>query len=464
MKTEFVWKFLKDARRHALSSGLSRALIAPIFLAPIVLALGLLVPAGGASAQVVVPDIHLGVTSCAGSTCHGSVEPWTESTVLQNEYVTWQRQDKHSKAYEVLLNDVSKRIGKNLGIEVTKSKECLVCHTDYVPQAMRGKTFQLSDGVGCEACHGGGAPWIGVHLSGAGHQVNLKAGLYPTEEPVARAKLCLSCHLGDGERFVSHRIMGAGHPRISFELDTFTALQPAHYKVDSDYVKRKQVASGIQVWAIGQAMAVQNTLKLMLDPKHGSDGIFPELVFFDCHACHHPMSNTRWQARASTGLPPGVVRLNDSNMIMLKIVTGHVDKALGDKLAAETKALHQASTQSWDATKAAAKALQATTAGLVNTFKKHSFKADDIKAIAQALVAEGMAGEFADYAGAEQATLALGTMIEVMAQAGIASGDTLAKMNSAIEACYKAVEKDEAYRPETFMKALADFAATLPKG
>ncbi len=35
-------------------------------------------------------DIHLGVASCAGSTCHGSVEPWIKSNVIQNEYVTWQ--------------------------------------------------------------------------------------------------------------------------------------------------------------------------------------------------------------------------------------------------------------------------------------------------------------------------------------------------------------------------------------
>ena len=57
-------------------------------------------------------------------------------------------------------------------------------------------------------------------------------------EPVERARLCLSCHFGDPLRFANHRIMGAGHPRMSFELDTFTALQPAHFKVDADYRKR----------------------------------------------------------------------------------------------------------------------------------------------------------------------------------------------------------------------------------
>ncbi|MGK0321912.1 MAG: hypothetical protein ACI9JP_004111, partial [Granulosicoccus sp.] len=33
--------------------------------------------------------------------------------------------------------------------------------------------------------------------------------------------------------------MGAAHPRLSFELDLFTANQPAHYSVDADYMARK---------------------------------------------------------------------------------------------------------------------------------------------------------------------------------------------------------------------------------
>ncbi|HCO91266.1 MAG TPA: hypothetical protein DIT40_09870, partial [Alphaproteobacteria bacterium] len=56
--------------------------------------------------------MHLGVASCASSTCHGAVTSFTQSTVLLNEYVTWVRKDKHAKAYEVLLNDESKRIAR----------------------------------------------------------------------------------------------------------------------------------------------------------------------------------------------------------------------------------------------------------------------------------------------------------------------------------------------------------------
>ncbi len=94
------------------------------------------------------PDIHLGVASCAGSTCHGAVEPWKGSNVLQNEYATWQRNDKHAKAYEVLLNDKSKRIAKNLGLKNAHTAAvCLDCHSDNVPAKVRAKT--ASQGFSC---------------------------------------------------------------------------------------------------------------------------------------------------------------------------------------------------------------------------------------------------------------------------------------------------------------------------
>ena len=116
--------------------------------------------------QTVLPqnadDIHLGVTSCAGSTCHGATTPWAGSTVLQNEYMTWEQYDPHSKAYSVLMNKTSKKIAANLGIgKAHEAKICLDCHADNVPKNKRGRVFQISDGVGCEACHGGAAlAWV----------------------------------------------------------------------------------------------------------------------------------------------------------------------------------------------------------------------------------------------------------------------------------------------------------------
>src|SRR5438105_1641438 len=90
--------------------------------------------------------------------------------------------------------------------------------------------------------------------------------LYPTNEPVAEAKLCLSCHFGNADKFVTHRMMGAGHPRMSFELDTFSQTQPPHFVVDADWYERKGVYDGVRVWAVGQALAAAELIDVLLDP------------------------------------------------------------------------------------------------------------------------------------------------------------------------------------------------------
>lgn len=419
---------------------------------------------GQAPLPIVDTDMRMGVASCAGSTCHGSIQPWQGSRVLQNEFITWQRQDKHAKAYQVLLNDRSKRIARNLGLKAAHTAQvCLNCHTDNPLQAPRSRAFQITDGVGCEACHGGAGRWMREHISAAAtHKDNIKNGLYPSEDPVARARLCLSCHFGDKTRFVTHRIMGAGHPRMSFELDSFTAFMPAHFKVDADYRERKGSWNGVRNWAIGQAMAIGIMLDAMLDPKLGRDGIFPELVLFDCYACHHRMSNLRWAPRASVGLGPGIPRISDANFLMLRIVATRVDAPLGKEFAAKTQTLHNATRISNAALLEAAKALKAVTDKLVDKFAKHKFAKADMSALLAGVIDLGLKGEYRDYPGAEQATMALSAIINAMLNVGAIGKKQFESLDAALGACYAAVEKDEAYNPQAFVTALKAFKAKVP--
>src|SRR5690606_37332927 len=99
---------------------------------------------------------HMGVASCATSVCHGKLAPATDKDVALNEYRIWQQEDRHAQAYRTLELPESKRIAANLGLpNATAAKICLDCHADNVPADKRGPKFQISDGVGCEACHGG---------------------------------------------------------------------------------------------------------------------------------------------------------------------------------------------------------------------------------------------------------------------------------------------------------------------
>ncbi|WP_439815813.1 multiheme c-type cytochrome [Zavarzinia sp. CC-PAN008] len=438
--------------------------------------------AGGAQAQtaVVLPQnqdaISLGNTTCAGSTCHAAAQPLRNSTVLQNEFSIWSTPNSptgaHSRAYKILEEPRSVRIAQNLGLPDAKTaKICLDCHAYNVVDTRRGRQFNIADGVACEACHGPGQNWLGSHVSGATHAQNIAAGLFPTEEPIARAELCLSCHFGNDEKFVDHKIMGAGHPRIKFELDNFTWIQ-AHHAVDEDYRQRKVVVSGVKTWAIGQAMQIDYILRGLLDPKRGRGPYGVEIVFYDCQSCHHAMTEVRWTPRASTGLPPGVPRLNDSNLIMLRVLANAVDPALATKLSEQSLALHKASTEGPDAVAAAAKVLQETTKNLVQEFAAHEFGKAEIGLLIKALIEQGAQGELVDYMAAEQAYYALASLIDTAQGAGYITEEQATPLRAALDKCVEALGTAETvapgadgfvpYRPTVYAEALRGVAASLP--
>jgi hypothetical protein len=410
---------------------------------------------GEAPAESANALAHLGVVTCAGSTCHGASSQSANSKVMQNEYILWQKQDKHSKAFKVLSNEQSKRIALNLGLkDATKEKLCLDCHTDNVPAGMRGNRFQLSDGVGCEACHGGSRNYLGPHASGLDtHQQNIDHGLYPTENPEQRAKLCLACHLGTNDKFATHRIMGAGHPRLSFELDTYTAIQPSHYKVDDDYRKRKPVFASVQIWAIGQLLAADQFLSLLTSSKYQGSGPWPELSFYDCHACHHPMSLQRWsKSPMNEALGPGAVRLNDSTFLVLNSIAQRLAPALAPRYMQALVSLNKASAEGHAAVQSAAANLRSLTQNLRASVNGHNFSVDDMRAIMSNMLAAAQQGEFNDYMAAEQLVMAVDAISTTLEPKKPNS------FSAAMKELYSATGSQDKFKPEVFQAALKTLA------
>ncbi len=402
-------------------------------------------------------DMHLGVVTCAGNTCHGANAPLKDSRVQQNEFIIWHREDKHAKAYTVLFNDASKRIARNLGIKAAHTEKlCLDCHTDNIPEEQRGKRFQIDDGVGCEACHGGGERYLGPHVSGARtHAENVEMGLYPAEEPEARAKLCLACHLGTQDRLATHRIMGAGHPRISFELDTFTHIQPRHFKLDKDYKERKGSSwNGAQIWAVGQLLAVERFLDLFQEAKYQTAGVMPELAFFDCHACHRPMKNPHWAFRESSGLGPGTIHLNDANLLMLRSLLRHISPGQGERLHKAMFHLHQTASVSLPDARKAAAAMRPLLAEIRKTVLQRQFTIADMRALTADLVQEGLRGDYNDYGAAEQAAMALGALTEALRTSGALSAEKLERMEATLKEINEVLKVEHAYDPQRMIKAL----------
>lgn len=410
------------------------------------LALLLGLAAGGALAQPLPEegrDIHEGVASCATSVCHGKVSADPEATVWLNEYRIWLRQDYHSRAYRTLQTAQSQAIAAKLGLPSAQgAKICLDCHADNVQPEARGRRFQISDGVGCEACHGGSGRWLESHAEvNTSHADNLARGLYPTEDPMARARLCLSCHLGTKDKFATHEIMGAGHPRLAFELETFTVNQPAHYEVDDDYRERKPYINSVNMWLAGLAVTGMQTLELLQEEWFTRSGLVPELSFFQCHACHHPMDDLRWSSEPDR-LPPGAVRLNDASLVVLLAVLETLSPDDVSGLRGDLNTLHQASQQSREAVIRAARALHARLEPMVDRLSKGNYGPEQQQRLRRELLAQSSAERFRHFTAAEQAFLAVETL-------SLSLGDA-ERLKSRLDAWYASVEDENVFVPQQF--------------
>jgi len=407
-------------------------------------------------------DIHLGVGTCAGSTCHASATPWRNSSVQQSEYLTWRQRDRHAKAYQSLLGERGRLIAANLGLpNAHEAKVCLDCHADNVPAARRGRGFELTDGVGCESCHGGASRWLGVHVSGTNTRAqNLEAGMYPLDDPAARGRLCMTCHLGTADPALGHRILGAGHPRLRFELDTYTAVQPAHFRPDADYRQRKRLTGPVTTWMVGQAVAADLDLQGLADPKRNPPGLFPELAFFDCQACHHSIGALRFERRPGGASEPGVPRLRDAHLVMMLTVARSLQPALAERLGADIAALHRAVGSDRDSLVAAVGSARDTVRDFL-AWAARSFSTDEILRLADALCALGQTPGYRSFAVAEQTTMALGGALAALREAGGIDAARHKLAAAALDEVHKTVNRDDSYSPAEFGTALAALEKTL---
>lgn len=435
-----------------------------------ILATALLCLAAGIPAAAQVGARYVGVATCSGSTCHGRAEG-NGAVVRQDEIASWQEPSSpsgaHSRAYAVLDSLRGRQIAATLGLgEATSAPACLGCHATFAPAAERGPRFQISEGVGCESCHGAAAGWIATHYTTLGtHPANLAAGLTPLERPQVRAGVCLDCHFGSasGNQFVTHRMMAAGHPRITFELDLFSALQQ-HHDEDADYLERKGRTDSVRLWAIGQAEAVRRQADLFARPGFGTEGIFPEFYFYDCHSCHRqiadgPERRLTFEVNPARSIPFGQPPFNDENMIMLSAVSRVLAPDEAANFDAAVRAFHAAMGEGRARAEAAAARLESAAAALSGALA--SGAGGDAFMVIAAIADRTTSPRFTDYAGSAQAVMAVDTLLNALVREGRVTVGAAAGIRADINRAYEAVRSPESYNPVRFRAALGQAAGAI---
>jgi nitrate/TMAO reductase-like tetraheme cytochrome c subunit len=226
-------------------------------------------PSGPLAPEVVHAQGNLkytGAASCAASNCHGSTKPKADFPKM-NENVVWFQKDKHAKGYATLTNEKLKsgvspaKIAQNMKIaKAEASSKCLVCHAVDVPKELRGPKFDITEGVHCDGCHGPAEKWLEPHAEkGWTHEQSVKLGMYDTKDFLLRAEKCVSCHLQ-----IDHEMVAAGHPDLlAFELDTFSATMPPHWRDKGTWATTR-------AWATGQAISLREAARQLGDRAAGN--------------------------------------------------------------------------------------------------------------------------------------------------------------------------------------------------
>jgi hypothetical protein len=204
--------------------------------------------------------VFVGSIGCKSSSCHGGAGP------KRSQYITWSRQDFHTKAYAVLLNSRSERIAESLGIAGAQSSaRCTVCHSPLqsVAPSRLIHTAQPDEGVSCETCHGAAGGWLRGHTRPDWtYNTRVAAGMRDLRNLYVRANACVACHQN-----LAPELLKAGHPDLFFELDGQSVAEPKHWRDEEPW-------NGLREWLTGQAVALREmSWALASDPQNDAFSI-----------------------------------------------------------------------------------------------------------------------------------------------------------------------------------------------
>jgi hypothetical protein len=268
---------------------------------------------------------------------------------------------------------------------VTSDSRCLSCHSVNIASDRRmfaeegsANNFSLRQGVSCDGCHGPAEHWIVRHAGAplgdpkwrslSPEEKEEKYGLFNVRDPVKKAQMCMSCHVGspDEGKVVTHAMMAAGHPPLpSFELAAYCQKLPPHwYDLKKTPYLQKATPAVQEKYHFGSADFEQTRLALatavigartyadLLANRARFDGAGPEgtaawpppwlhlanfgtpdsrwpelptnkafglagdnpaaqwsqiaMAQSDCYACHHELKSSSWrQRRGYDGGKPG---------------------------------------------------------------------------------------------------------------------------------------------------------------
>jgi hypothetical protein len=336
-------------------------------------------------------QLSSGIAACRA--CHsgadvgqakGYVEGYKSNEfVALNESTTWDEKDIHAAAMKCLTDPLGKQMESILkkvrpdGYTVTKAPECLTCHSvDKAPKVpLAEKKYEnfatLPGGVTCTLCHGLYEKWQNEHFKEPDQAgmttipwrtkspaAKYSAGMRDVRNPVVKAQLCASCHVGSHAegKVVTHEIYAAGHPPLPpFELASYLEGEPKHWgyatklkffesiKPDDTwklfhFQPESQEVYLARNYAVGAIVGLRAEAELLLAEAERAGATNEGLDFarFDCYSCHHELRSPSERQKRGYDGPPGRTPLRTAAGLPAGVVAHHAETLTAgglDKLA-----------------------------------------------------------------------------------------------------------------------------------
>jgi hypothetical protein len=146
-------------------------------------------------------------------------------------------------------------------------------------------------------------------------------------------------------------MIAAGHPDLYFELDSFSAVMPRHWKEPRESAPGKPAEDpnwvGVRNWSVGQAVQLRAAMERLVwranvEEGAGKKNIWPEYSELSCVACHHalgPAQNSWRQEHGYPGRRPGDPPWNTSRYLVFRILAKQIDGSAAQELDARLAAV-----------------------------------------------------------------------------------------------------------------------------
>jgi hypothetical protein len=182
---------------------------------------------------------------------------------------------------------------------------------------------------------------------------------------------------------------------------------------------------------------------------------FPELALFSCHSCHESsMRQLDWARGLTTAsMQPGSVPLADGHLRMAIVIARQMSTPGARDLVTLSQSMQEASATSRDRVVQVAGRLEETLRQIEAQAAARQWSNAERTALLTAILDLGSRREYRDYISAEQAVMATELLMLDL--------DTAERNRPRLDALFKLVEDDEAYRPDQFVTAVDQLRAAL---